>query len=161
MLLFLSVWIIIRLQINSRLSLEWNSLGIMSSNAFPEFCQSLGMNKSLKDLDLRNNQITHTSALELCTAIEANMTLQNLGITLKVSNLNNFDSLIKNLKSFSKDLRWNNIGLVGGKGLLTSLKKNHTLMLLQIAGNNIPEDICEAIGKFRIFSFKKKQARDL
>ena len=26
-------------------------------------------------------------------------------------------------------------------------------MLLQIAGNNIPEDICEAIGKFRIFFF--------
>ena len=51
----------------------------MSSNAFPDFCQSLGMNKSLKDLDLRNNQITHTSALELCTAIEANTTLQNLG----------------------------------------------------------------------------------
>ena len=63
-----------------RLALEWNSLGLMSSNGFPDFCQSLGMNKSLRDLDLRNNQIAHTSALELCTAIEVNTTLQHLGI---------------------------------------------------------------------------------
>lgn len=62
-----------------RLSLEWNSIGLMSSNSFPIFCESLGMNKSLKDLDLRNNQITHTGALELCTALEINTFLQNLG----------------------------------------------------------------------------------
>ena len=47
----------------------------------------------------------------------------------------------------AKDLRWNNIGLVGGKGILASLKKNHTLMQLQLAGNNIPEDIVDAISK--------------
>lgn len=79
------------------------------------------MNQSLKDLDLRNNQITHTSALELCVAIQKNTSLLTL------------------------DLRWNNIGLVGGKGILSALKKNHTLTQLQLAGNNIPEDIAEAI----------------
>ena len=93
----------------------------MDSNAFPTFCESLGMNKSLKDLDLRNNQITHTSALELCSAIERNTGLHQL------------------------DLRWNNIGLVGGKGLIQALKKNHTIVQLPIAGNNIPEDISEAV----------------
>jgi len=46
---------------------------------------------------------------------------------------------------FIEDLRWNNIGLVGGKGLLNALKKNHTLMQLQIAGNNIPDEIADAI----------------
>ena len=55
----------------------------MSSTAFSQFCESLGMNKTLKDLDLRNNQITHTSATELCSAIEINTTLENLGINLK------------------------------------------------------------------------------
>jgi hypothetical protein len=51
----------------------------MNSNAFPDFCESLGMNKTLKDLDLRNNQMTHTSALELCPALEVNNVLENLG----------------------------------------------------------------------------------
>ena len=51
----------------------------MDTYAFSQFCESLGMNKSIKDLDLRNNQITHTSALELCAAIEVNTALQMLG----------------------------------------------------------------------------------
>lgn len=79
------------------------------------------MNKSLKDLDLRNNQLTHASAIEIASALESNATLQDL------------------------DLRWNNIGLVGGKALLQAMKKNHTLSSLQLSGNNIPEDIIEAI----------------
>ena len=37
------------------------------------------MNKSLKDLDLRNNQITHTSATELSSAIETNNSIETLG----------------------------------------------------------------------------------
>ena len=61
------------------ISLEWNSLGLMDGNGFSHFCESLGMNKSLKDLDLRNNQITHTGAMELSAAIDANSTLQSLG----------------------------------------------------------------------------------
>ena len=59
--------------------MEWNSIGIMDRNSFPQFCESVAMNKTLKDLDLRNNQITHTSALELSGAIEVNNTLKSLG----------------------------------------------------------------------------------
>ncbi len=61
-------------------SLEWNSIGLMDTNAFPLFCESLTINKSLQDLDLRNNQITHTGALELCSALEKNTTLKILGM---------------------------------------------------------------------------------
>ncbi len=52
-------------------------------------------------------------------------------------------------------MRWNNIGLVGGKGLLNALKKNHSLMQLQIAGNNIPDEIADAISTWflTLFSF--------
>jgi Ran GTPase-activating protein (RanGAP) involved in mRNA processing and transport len=60
-------------------SLEWNSIGLMDTNAFPLFCESLTINKSLQDLDLRNNQITHTGALELCASLEKNVTLKILG----------------------------------------------------------------------------------
>jgi hypothetical protein len=51
----------------------------MDRNSFSQFCESLAMNKTLKDLDLRNNQITHTSALELCSVIEINASLRTLG----------------------------------------------------------------------------------
>ena len=71
------------------MSLEWNSLGLMNSNSFPQFCESLAMNKTLKDLDLRNNQISHTSALELCAAIETNNTLQTLGFNFIIFNFEN------------------------------------------------------------------------
>ena len=54
-------------------------MGLMDSHAFAQFCESLGMNKSIKDLDLRNNQITHTAAIELSAAIEANNALNSLG----------------------------------------------------------------------------------
>ena len=59
----------------------------MDTNQFPYFCESIGMNKSLKDLDLRNNQITHTSALELCAAIEINTSLQRLGKAFQKKNI--------------------------------------------------------------------------
>lgn len=57
----------------------------MDRNSFSQFCESLAMNKTLKDLDLRNNQITHTSALELCSSIEVNNTLKTLGILSRFS----------------------------------------------------------------------------
>lgn len=64
------------------MALEWNSIGLMTTNSFANFCQSLGMNKKLKDLDLRNNQITHTGAMEIAGALEVNTTLENLGRVL-------------------------------------------------------------------------------
>jgi Ran GTPase-activating protein (RanGAP) involved in mRNA processing and transport len=68
----------------------------MNLNSFPTFCESLGRNKSLKDLDLRNNQITHTSALELCVAIEANNTLESLGthLVIHISKTRSDDGII-------------------------------------------------------------------
>jgi Ran GTPase-activating protein (RanGAP) involved in mRNA processing and transport len=61
------------------LSLEWNTIGLMDTNSFPLFCESLTINKSLQDLDLRNNQISHNGTLELCAALEKNTTLKILG----------------------------------------------------------------------------------
>lgn len=45
------------------------------------------------------------------------------------------------------DLRWNNIGLLGGRSLLEALQQNKALVQLEMAGNNIPSDTLKALGK--------------
>ena len=44
------------------------------------------------------------------------------------------------------DLRWNNVGLIGGRGLLSALEINRTLIKLELAGNGTPNDIQKSIG---------------
>ena len=44
------------------------------------------------------------------------------------------------------DLRWNNIGLLGGRAFIEMLKANKILSRLELAGNNVPTDIAKAIG---------------
>lgn len=45
------------------------------------------------------------------------------------------------------DLRWNNLGLLGGRSLLEALQSNKSMVKLKVAGNNIPSDTLKAIGK--------------
>lgn len=45
------------------------------------------------------------------------------------------------------DLRWNNIGLLGGRSLLKALQKNMDIVKLEMAGNNIPSDTLRALSK--------------
>lgn len=51
----------------------------MLDEAFMVFCEGLGSSISLVELDLRNNQISHHGAAELCTALKRNTTLLSLG----------------------------------------------------------------------------------
>lgn len=60
------------------LTLEWNNLG-MWDDAFATFCGGLAANSTLRQLDLRNNQISHKGAEELALALKGNTTLQQLG----------------------------------------------------------------------------------
>uniref|UniRef100_A0A3B3Z646 Uncharacterized protein n=1 Tax=Periophthalmus magnuspinnatus TaxID=409849 RepID=A0A3B3Z646_9GOBI len=101
------------------LVLEWNALGLWDE-AFSLFCEGLASNSGLKQLDLRNNQINPQGASELSQAIRRNNSLEML-------------------------LRWNNIGLLGGRSLLEALQKNKCLVQLEIAGNNIPSDMVRAL----------------
>lgn len=50
---------------------------------------------------------------------------------------------------FLPDLRWNHIGLLGGRALVNCLPSNRTLWKLELAGNNIPGDILRAVGMGR------------
>nr|XP_035949381.1 leucine-rich repeat-containing protein 45 isoform X4 [Halichoerus grypus] len=102
------------------LTLEWNNLGTWE-DAFATFCGALAGNGTLRQLDLRNNQISHKGAEELALALTCNASLQQL------------------------DLRWNSIGLLGGRALVNSLPRNRTLWRLELAGNNVPGDILRAV----------------
>ncbi|XP_060027715.1 leucine-rich repeat-containing protein 45 isoform X2 [Erinaceus europaeus] len=102
------------------LTLEWNNLG-MWEDAFATFCGALAANSALRQLDLRNNQITHKGAEELALALKMNSSLKEL------------------------DLRWNNLGLLGGRALASCLPSNRTLWRLELAGNSIPGDILRAV----------------
>ncbi|XP_036124559.1 leucine-rich repeat-containing protein 45 isoform X1 [Molossus molossus] len=102
------------------LTLEWNNLGAWE-DAFTTFCRALAGNVALRQLDLRNNQISHRGAEELALALKSNASLQQL------------------------DLRWNNIGLLGGRALVNCLPSNRTLWRLELAGNNVPSDILRAV----------------
>lgn len=59
------------------LTLEWNNLGTWE-DAFAAFCGGLAANSTLRQLDLRNNQISHKGAEELALALKGNATLQQL-----------------------------------------------------------------------------------
>lgn len=61
--------------------LEWNQLGKMNSPAFSVFCDALADNKSLIELDLRNNDINHVGGTELATALKRNTALRALGMS--------------------------------------------------------------------------------
>lgn len=102
------------------LTLEWNSLGAWE-DAFAAFCGGLAANEALRQLDLRNNQISHQGAEQLALALKGNTTLQQL------------------------DLRWNNIGLLGGRALVSCFPSNRSLWRLDLAGNNVPGDILRAV----------------
>ncbi|CAF4565940.1 unnamed protein product [Rotaria sp. Silwood2] len=50
----------------------------MDSPAFSSFCDARSINKSLIELDLRNNDISHVGGSELATALKRNVTLRVL-----------------------------------------------------------------------------------
>ena len=52
------------------------------------------------------------------------------------------------------DLRWNNIGIIGGNSLLDLLKTNTTLSKVDLQGNHVPKEILKAIGKI-VLSFQR------
>uniref|UniRef100_A0A8D1BP24 Leucine rich repeat containing 45 n=1 Tax=Sus scrofa TaxID=9823 RepID=A0A8D1BP24_PIG len=122
------------------LTLEWNSLGPWE-DAFATFCGALAANSTLRQLDLRNNQISHKGAEELALALRSNASLQQL------------------------DLRWNHIGLLGGRALANCLPSNRTLWRLELAGNSIPSDVLRAVeqamdrNQDRQASVRESQAR--
>jgi len=47
---------------------------------------------------------------------------------------------------FVSDLRFNGLGLLGGRAILSALEYNKTIVKLMVAGNTIPGDILKAIG---------------
>ncbi|KAJ3323547.1 Elongation of fatty acids protein 2 [Blyttiomyces sp. JEL0837] len=44
-----------------------------------------------------------------------------------------------------KDLRWNNVGLLGGRAALESIQNNFIVQEVDVSGNEVPDDITRAI----------------
>ncbi|XP_059472103.1 leucine-rich repeat-containing protein 45-like [Neocloeon triangulifer] len=103
-----------------RIFLQWNSLG-QGKDAFAIFCESLGANQSLQELDLRNNSLTEMSTEDLVRAIKAN----------------------KSLKAI--DLRWNQLGPGEGRVLLQAIQDSPRLTCIQLDGNLFNSDLTFAI----------------
>ncbi|XP_017512848.2 leucine-rich repeat-containing protein 45 isoform X3 [Manis javanica] len=116
------------------LTLEWNNLGAWE-DAFATFCGALAVNSALRQLDLRNNQISHKGAEGLALALKSNASLQQL------------------------DLRWNNVGLLGGRALVNCLPSNRTLWRLELAGNSIPSDVLRAAERAMDHSQERQAAQ--
>lgn len=55
--------------------------------------------------------------------------------------------LDRNISILFKDLRWNNVGLVGGRAFLTLCQTNKTLSDVNLIGNNVPDEIMQSIGE--------------
>ena len=64
--------------------------------------------------------------------------------------------ICRNLKKFRiffsfslsvQDLRWNNVGIIGGRAIHAAMEVNKTLSKLELTGNNVPADIVKAIGE--------------
>ena len=81
------------------LLLELNFVDVWEFS-FALFCEGLAVHSFLVHLRLHNNQIDHTGAQKLGIALKLNSTLSTL------------------------DLRWNNIGLIGGRVILGALQQN-------------------------------------
>ena len=65
------------------------------------------------------------------------------------------NSLKKNQRLLSLDLKWNHLGTVGATSIKRALDNNETLIYLELSGNNIPEDIMEEIADKVKRNYKK------
>ena len=86
------------------------------------FCGALGENKSITNVDLRNNRVPGSASVYLSNLIRMNSSIQVL------------------------DLRWNELGTEGAKALIPGLEKNRTLIQLDLSGNKISEEVLTVIG---------------
>jgi len=105
------------------LKLEWNQLG--QEMALSALCDGLSRSR-VQRLDLRNNKIGGSGGRILSEMLRGNASLCHL------------------------DLRWNNLGLVGGECILDHLTRckvdgNYTLSECLLSGNQIPVQILRSI----------------
>ncbi|KAJ3184979.1 hypothetical protein HDU87_002545 [Geranomyces variabilis] len=89
---------------------------------------ALKTNNTATHVDLRGNSIRADGAIALGQMMKINSTLKRHNLTLR-----------------KLDLRWNNIGLTGCRALVDLLKWNSTLEEIQLAGNEVPDELAKAI----------------
>ena len=101
------------------LNLEWNMVGVRGGVI--TIASALKANRSLKELDLRNNRIAPDGATLLGEMLRYNNTLTHL------------------------DLRWNELGTVGGQAIVDALKYNESLIECKISGSRLSWELEAAV----------------
>ncbi|CAF1206875.1 unnamed protein product [Didymodactylos carnosus] len=108
-------------------------------------------NKTLRNLRLEWNQLGQmdTPAFSVfCDALADNKGLIELDLR---------NNSISHFYIQSPDLRWNNVGLIGGRALLAVCESNSTLTDIQLVGNNIPDDIMQSIANALVKNEERRQ----
>ena len=77
-------------------------------------------------MDLSNNEIGPEAGQYIGNCLKANQTLDHM------------------------DLRWNNLGNQGAKAILKGLNVNKTVMMLELTGNKVNDDIIKQVNDFLI-----------
>ncbi|KAI8855026.1 hypothetical protein BC829DRAFT_107797 [Chytridium lagenaria] len=123
------------------LLLEWNCIGIWEVGA-KALGDALPINQYLQHLDLRNCKIGPQSAICLSQGLRHNTNLRILGkVFSSINYVNTF-----NCCCFFSDLRWNNVGIIGGRAFVEALKWNMVITEIELTGNEIPDDVLRSIG---------------
>mmetsp|Transcript_52842 Transcript_52842/g.115964 ORF Transcript_52842/g.115964 Transcript_52842/m.115964 type:complete len:472 (+) Transcript_52842:53-1468(+) len=100
--------------------LKWNHIG-SHPRGIQAICDVLKTNKTITQLDLRNNKIEAEGGAALAEMLKGNSTVTHI------------------------DMSWNDLGVEGGKALLEGIQTNHALLDCQLSGNRIAEDTLHAI----------------
>ncbi len=135
----------------AELNLEGNKLGDLSAEVIIE---AVEYNKSIKKLNLSKNFLTDKSASKLASMLEGNPSITEL-----YCKWNQFKSpgglaILKAIGESSSlrvlDLSWNSLGLYTSpfaKGFGEFIKKNQTLMHLDLSNNYFSRDDAKAIAE--------------
>ncbi|XP_026207612.1 leucine-rich repeat-containing protein 45 [Anabas testudineus] len=131
----------------SRLDLNGQSLSVGTCSVLARAFQK---DITFSEVSLSDCMLSEEGASVLLTGLFGNTTVKVLdlkGNNLRSTGAEVLGKLLESLLSLPvlTDLRWNNIGLLGGRSLLEALQKNKSVVKLEMAGNNIPSDTLKAL----------------
>jgi Ran GTPase-activating protein (RanGAP) involved in mRNA processing and transport len=93
---------------------EWNVIGLNSNVGLNALLKLVRNNPSIEKIDLKNNRIDHLTVEPICEIIRINP---------------------RGLKIL--DLKWNDLGEIGGRAILNAIQSNTFLKSLEVGNNRI------------------------
>lgn len=104
---------------------EWNTVGLNTAIGLQALLKLVRNTPTVEQVDLKNNRIDHRTVEPILELIRSNF------------------SWLKVL-----DLRWNELGEIGGRAVLTALQSNTHLRVLEVSNNRIGDTTMLAIEEY-------------